>query len=232
MLRRQFFSFGHRRLAGQHAVEIGRRAAMVRFANAVDVAGRAGAVRKVAVARPIHLVVPRAAAGPGEIRNFVLLEASGREPIDCQRVHVALQLFVDFRKFAVQSSTPKRGASFERQAIGRNMIWLECDGRILDRPTTRREFRPASRRSDRAQPAFLRRERPRLLAEYRPPRDRVPTAAAFRREMTARPGLAASRRAPRASRSSVDRRRPGWPRPSTHSPVPADGAASTDFVNC
>ena len=80
---------------------------MIRFANAIDVAGRAGAGGEVAVAGPVDLVVPRAAAGPGEIRDFVVFEAGGGEPIDRQRVHVALQFFVDFRELAAQAGGSK-----------------------------------------------------------------------------------------------------------------------------
>ena len=52
--------------------------------RAVDVAGRAGTGGEVAVARPVRLVVARATARLGEVRDFVVFEAGGGEAVDRQ----------------------------------------------------------------------------------------------------------------------------------------------------
>jgi len=83
------FAFGDRRFAGQHPLEIGGRAAVIGFANAGDVAACARSSGEVLLAGPIHLIVPAAAAGPGEVRDLIVLEAAACERVDCLSVESA-----------------------------------------------------------------------------------------------------------------------------------------------
>src|SRR5262249_29293867 len=78
------------------------------------------------------------------------------------------------------------------------------------RRPTRREFRPAWRKSGRARLAFALVSRLLQPSECRPLHDRVPINATFRRETTAPQDLTALRRVLRAFQSSPNRRRTGW----------------------
>ena len=133
-------------------LNVGRRAAVVRLAAAVDEPRRARPGGKILAAEPVVLVVPAAMAGPGEVRDFVVLEAGRGQRVDRRLVHLPLDLFLDARQLAVRQPRPERGAFFERQAVGRDVIGLQARSPRPDRAANRPAIRRARRRSGRAKP--------------------------------------------------------------------------------
>src|SRR5688500_7309472 len=75
----KLLGFGDRRAASEHALDIGRRAAVVRFAASADMACRSWAGGEVFPAGPVGFIVAAAVARPREIRNFVVLVTRGSQ---------------------------------------------------------------------------------------------------------------------------------------------------------
>ena len=84
-----------------------------------------------------------AKAGPREIRQLVLLDASLRELVHRERVHLAFQLFVTAVQDALVEPRLKRSPFLERQAVGRHVRRCQCDG-LSQRRTPKFERLPGN----------------------------------------------------------------------------------------
>ena len=74
--------------------------------------------------------MPAAVAGPGEVRDLVVLQAGRRQQVDRRLVHRQLLLLGHRPQLAPLPAAPERGALLVRQAIRRDVIDAGSDGRL------------------------------------------------------------------------------------------------------
>jgi hypothetical protein len=125
---RQGFAFGNRRLACEHAPQIGRDTTMICPARAANVACRSRTESQIRRSCPIRLIVSAAFSRQRKVRDFVVLETSVGKKFDRLAIHASFDFLVTLHKLTAIEPTIEGRPFFECQSVGRKMFGRQGKG--------------------------------------------------------------------------------------------------------